>query len=346
MTKSRQVADFGAGGFYAGKNKIINGDFNINQRGFSSTTTSATYGFDRFQMVATDGTVTYSAQTFTAGAAPVAGYEATNFARLVSSGQTANNARALLQQQIENVRNFANQTVTVSFWAKASTGTPSVAVSFVQNFGTSGSTSVVVAAGKTAITTSWARYSFTVAIPSISGKTITSDSSLILRMWISAGSDNDTATTSLGIQSATIDFWGVQVEAGSVATPFTTATGTLAGELAACQRYYWNCTPGTATERIVALGAADTNNVWYGYLPTKVTMRTTPTLSQVSGTNFFRVVGNNGSTQFDSITDISEVSTDAVRIGRTGVSSAMTQGYAYWVRTNNTAATVALSAEL
>jgi len=35
-------------GFTAGKNKIINGDFRINQRGFSSTTTDGVFGFDRW----------------------------------------------------------------------------------------------------------------------------------------------------------------------------------------------------------------------------------------------------------------------------------------------------------
>ena len=31
----------------AGKNKLINGDFRINQRNFTTTTTSGTFGFDR-----------------------------------------------------------------------------------------------------------------------------------------------------------------------------------------------------------------------------------------------------------------------------------------------------------
>jgi hypothetical protein len=228
--------------FYAGKNKIINGDFRFNQRAFTSTTTNATYGFDRFRLTTADGTTTYSAQTFTLGAAPVAGYEATNFARIVSTGQTLTTARSVLSQFIESVKTFAGQTVTISFWAKASTGTPSVAVNAQQYFGSGGSPSanVETPAGKTAITTSWARYQFSVAVPSISGKTIgtNNDDNLNIQFYTSAGSTFNTQSSSLGIQSVTIDFWGVQVEAGSTATPFQTASGSLAGELALCQRYY------------------------------------------------------------------------------------------------------------
>ena len=223
----------------AGKNKIINGDFSVNQRAFTSTTTHSSYGFDRWLLVAADGTSTFSAQTFTAGAAPVAGYESTNFARLVSTGQTLSSARTVLSQRVEDVRTFAGQTVTFSFWAKAASGTPSVAVDAVQVFGSGGSSAVEINGQKTAITDSWARYSLTFSVPSMSGKTIGSGSYSQWRIYTSAGSAYNTVTNSLGIQSTSIDFWGVQVEAGSKATPFQTASGgSIQGELAMCQRYF------------------------------------------------------------------------------------------------------------
>jgi hypothetical protein len=242
----------GSNAFYAGKNKIINGDFYINQRNFTSTTTSGTYGFDRFNYYGVGGTVTYSAQTFTPGTAPVSGYEGANFARVLTSGQSGTGDYAALAQLIENVRNFAGQTATISFWAKAATGTPKISGEIVQSFGAGGSPSAGVNtyAGQVTLSTSWARYSMTVAVPSISGKTIgttANTSALGLNLWVSAGSTLNARTNSLGIQNNTFDFWGVQVEAGSTATDFQTATGSIGGELALCQRYYQVITAGLAT---------------------------------------------------------------------------------------------------
>jgi hypothetical protein len=222
--------------YAAGKNKIINGDFNVNQRSFSTTSTNNAYGFDRWKLSAGTGTFTYSAQTFTAGTAPVTGYEGTNYARLVTSGQTATSGYAGLQQQVESVRTFANQTVTLSFWAKASSGTPKVQPTLEQVFGTSGSAGVQIAGTSVTISTSWARYSATIAVPSISGKTIGASNFLSVQLYTSLGTDYPTYGN-IGVQAATIDFWGVQLEAGSTATAFQTATGTIQGELAACQRY-------------------------------------------------------------------------------------------------------------
>jgi hypothetical protein len=271
--------------YAAGKNKFINGDFFINQRGFTSTTTTGTYGLDRWFLTCADGTVTYSVQAFTPGAAPVAGYEAANFARIVTTGQTATNANGRLRQQIENVRNFAGQTVTVSFWAKAASGTPKVALEFNQNFGTGGSPSSNVThyAGQATIGTTWQRYSVTTTIPSISGKTVgsTANTSVLeFLLYVSAGSDFNARTGSLGIQSNTFDFWGMQVEASPTASEFQTATGTLQGELAACQRYYY-----ASDIAVIFLGDVTNGGTYYytTYLP--VPMRVAPTIvtTAVSG---------------------------------------------------------------
>jgi hypothetical protein len=230
----------------AGGNKIINGDFSINQRNFTSSTASG-YGFDRWVAdISGDGTATFSTQVFATGAAPVAGYEGTNFCRIVTTGQTSAAVNSRLGQRIENVRTFAGQTITVSFWAKAATGTPSIAVELQQNFGTGGSPSATVntliaTPAKLAITTSWARYSYTIAVPSISGKTVgtNNDSHLIVGIYVSAGSNFNARTGTLGIQSNTFDIWGVQAEYGAKMTPFQTASGgSPQAELAMCQRYY------------------------------------------------------------------------------------------------------------
>ena len=223
--------------FGANKNVFLNADFRFNQRGFTSTTSSAAYGFDRWRTTMAGGTITYSAQTFTPGAAPVAGYEGINYARLVTTGQSAASDRAVLNQLVEDVRVLSGQTVTVSFWAQAGSGTPKVNVILNQNFGTAGSSSVnaPVPTAQT-ISTSWARYSFTFANPSVSGKTISAtDSRSNVQIYVSDGGDFGSG---VGAQNNTFNIWGVQMEAGSVATPFQTATGTIQGELAACQRYY------------------------------------------------------------------------------------------------------------
>jgi hypothetical protein len=259
----------------AGKNKIINGNFAINQRAFTSTTTNNTFGFDRFAIAAVDGTTTYSAQTFTAGAAPVSGYEATNYARLVTTGQTLTSAQSTLFQKIEDVRTFAGQPVTVSFWAQAGSGTPKIAVALNQNFGSGGSAGVTNPLGSVTISTSWARYSLTITVPSIAGKTIGTGSFVNNAFYVSAGSDLATAASSIGIQTNTFNIWGVQAEYGSYATPFQTATGTLQGELAACQRYYWRSTISTAGSHGIGATQSATSAIVGINLP--VTMRVVPT---------------------------------------------------------------------
>ena len=254
----------------AGKNKIINGNFGIWQRGTSFTSiANLSYTADRFYEAHDGtGTVNVTRQAFTPGTAPVAGYEGSYFYRqaVTSSGTTTFFQTA---QKIEDVTTFAGQTVKVSFWAKADSARTGL-VYGDQLFGTGGSSQVQLDVNYFSMTTSWQRFSFTYSIPSIAGKTIGTGSSLAF-YFRNGGT----------VSGATIDLWGIQVEAGSTATPFQTATGTIQGELAACQRYYY---AGTAN---IWSGNTTSGSVYYVSATYPVTMRgavtVTPTGSSAYG---------------------------------------------------------------
>ena len=271
-----------ANAFVAGKNKIINGDFGVWQRGTSISYTgsgSTTFTADRCSVyVNGNGTFTFSRQTFTPGTAPVSGYEGQYFYRSTVNTLGTSTAIYYLQNKIENVQTFAGQTATVSFWAK-SDAARSINVAVTQVFGTGGSSSVEVATS-VSVTTSWARYSYTLNVASISGKTIGDGSYLQIRI--------DGVPTA----SQTLDIWGLQMEAGSIATPFQTATGTIQGELAACQRYFQTNNNG-------GLWRASSTTTLYGSPQLPVQMRTTPSAT-TTGAMTFIVWGVNTYTQSSS----------------------------------------------
>lgn len=339
------TASGGSNQFYAGKNKIINGDFYVNQRNFTSTTTYGAYGFDRWWIDASAGT-TYSAQTFTPGTAPVSGYEGKNFARLVTASQSGGGDYAAIDQRIEEVRNFAGQTVTVSLWAKASTGTPKIGVAIDQHFGSGGSANVTTSGGTATISSSWARYSFTFAVPSVSGKTIGTGSYINLYLMTSVGTTvSGSGYPAVGLQNVTIDFWGVQMEAGSSATDFQTATGTIQGELAACQRYYFRATSaqGGVYSQFTSFAPAYSSTNVSMPVPVPVTMRANPTSVDYStvtlsdGTNFVTA----SSVGIDSH---SSATVPKVSAGATGL-TATTRSYSLWAN-NSSTAYLGISAEL
>jgi hypothetical protein len=271
------------GNFAAGKNKIINGDFSIWQRGTSFTVNG--YGPDRF-IVEINGTGTFTAtrESFTPGTAPVSGYESPYYLKWICNTlgtSTVGNIR----QRIEDVRTFAGQTVTLSFWAKADS-TRNLEAFYGQEFGSGGSALVESSVGTFNLTTSWTRYSVTFTLPSISGKTIGSNNYLMIR-------------TKLNSMAAgyTVETWGWQIEAGSVATPFTTATGTIQGELAACQRYYWRSTAPQIASRMPA-GSGITTSTTNAFITIicPVQMRTAPTSIDVANLVVYEGTGDLGVT--------------------------------------------------
>jgi hypothetical protein len=195
----------------------------------------------------------------------VAGYEGQFFLRFAYT-LAAGNGGQFITQKIENVQTLAGQTATISFWAKAGSAISMDNAVIRQNFGSGGSTTVQTTVGAASLTTSWQRFSFTVSIPSISGKTIGTNSFLELRLFMPA-------------TSSTTDIWGVQVEAGSTATPFQTATGTIQGELAACQRYYYRNTTTEADAQFATGIATSTSQVDF-MVAFPVSMRVKPSTAE------------------------------------------------------------------
>jgi hypothetical protein len=318
--------------YAAGKNKIINGAFNVWQRGTSISLTNNTYayGADRFiaYLSFSAGTSSFSQQTFTPGTAPVAGYESQYFGR-ITCGSTSTYLE--LNQRIEDVRVFAGQTVTFSFWAKSSAAIV-ITPLFNQQFGSGGSATVSTSASNITLTSSWVRYTSTIALPSISGKTIGTNSYLNASMTYVSGTLN----------SATIDTWGWQVEASSTASDFQTATGTIQGELAACRRYYIRFGSGSDyTPYGTGWNSSTSAGQCVVMLP--VSMRVEPTSVEYStlGSN----VPGVSSVAITTVTLSTESGQDSVTL-TTAASATFTTGFFVLANRASSSAYLALNAEL
>lgn len=225
------------------ENRIINGAFDFWQRGTSSTS-SGYVAADRWANNVSGGTSTQSRQAFTVGDT-LGSNNPTYFLRQATSGQTLAAQYASIIQNIENVRSYAGQTITILGWARRSSGTGNMVIEGAQSFGTGGSpSSGVVAISPTTVTLtgSFAPFAAVLTVPSITGKTLGTNGNdfFALNFWTSAGSDYNARTNSLGLQTIGVDLWGIHIKVGTHTTAATDLykQPELGPELARCQRYY------------------------------------------------------------------------------------------------------------
>lgn len=227
------------------RNQIINGDFRIWQRG--TVQTASGYGSDdRWNNQHLGSTKTASRQTFTVGQSDVPGnpvfFSRTVVTSVAGAGNFVNKV-----QPIEGVETLSAGKATVTFYAKAD-ASKNIAIELTQNFGTGGSPSTnITGLGSRlcACTTSWQKFTFTVDIPSISGKTLgsTGNDFVGIVFWFDAGSSYNSRTANLGQQSGTFDIAHVSFVEGDATQetdPFSPRHVTE--ELALCQRYYQSFT--------------------------------------------------------------------------------------------------------
>jgi hypothetical protein len=263
------------------RNALMNGNFDVWQRG-TSFTASATYTADRFQQSynGTGSTRTITRETFPPGQTDVPNNPKYFFRHAQTVAGTGATYNTICMQHIEGVQTFAGQVITLSLWARASVGTPFINPALRQSFGVSGSTSVdsgVLFAP--VLGTTWKYYTWQFVVPNIIGKTIGANDFLGLYIYTNVNT------------IITIDLAQIQLEQGTVATPFEVRP--FATELALCQRYYHR-TCNTGAVPIICPLTIISSTIAEGVYKLPVTMRIVPALA-TSGTATldWHVVNNN-----------------------------------------------------
>jgi hypothetical protein len=264
-----------------GKNAVINGGFDIWQRGTSGTITGGNIyaSADRWisRTANAGGSLTVSQQSpgstlpqfqYCARVQRVAGNTDTGTFHIINTFETK-----------ESVR-FAGQTVTLSFWARAGANYSSSGLSMSPQVysGTGTDQPWYSFTGANAVTTptitltsSWQKFTASGSVPSNS-----------TQLYVAfVYGPTGTAGTNDYFEVA-----GVQLEQGSVATAFSRAGGTLQGELAACQRYYQKINQSGNQNNILQGWANGTTicDAYWRLMP----MRVAPTSLDVSGYGIYR----------------------------------------------------------
>ena len=278
------------------RNLVTNGAMRISQR----TTTSTSDGYqtcDRWRGQFGEGAMTQSQQSLSSGAPYNEGFR--YFMRLQNTtATTANNSYRSYQQRIEGQdvatcgwdHTSSSSYITLSFWVRSSVGQEYEA--FVR---TADGTERVYSFPFTLAADTWTKitetvpgnssnqidndngHGFSIVIVAYYGTDFTSASNAD-RTWRNRSSSGDylpdmTSTWS-STTNATFDLTGVQLETGSVATPFEYRS--YGDELLRCQRYYAKVGGSRVT------GGGGSSTVVTLTVSTPVEMRTTPDVEDVT----------------------------------------------------------------
>jgi hypothetical protein len=256
-----------------GRNAVINGAFDIWQRGtsFAHTNTNI-YGADRWGMFRSG----FATGLSTSRQSPGSTLPQFQWAMRVQrdSGNTSTAALSMTNNfETRESLPFAGQRITLSFYARAGANFSS-ASNFLTGYVISGTGTdqnmwngftgyAEAAAQSVTLTTSWQRFTITGTVAS----TATQLGVYFTYVPVGTAGANDW-----------FEITGVELEQGSVATPFTRAGGTLQGELAACQRYYYRMGGNPNGFEQFGIGfTSAVNTLSRFYVKHPVTMRTNPT---------------------------------------------------------------------
>ena len=365
MPRSRELAElatsYDSGGSLGFRNRIINGDCRIDQRNNGASVTAsanATYFLDRWRNIQNVNSK-FSVQQNAGSVTPPVGF--TNYLGTTSLSAYSLAAGELVGfgQIIEGL-NVADlgwgtasaQTVTLSFRVYSSlTGTFAGSIqNGSQNRSYPFTFSIPSANTWTTIT---------VNIPGDTTGTWLTNNGLGLMLWFSLGSGANWQAAAgswgagekygvsgqvsvVGTNGATFYITGVQLEAGSVATPFERRD--YGRELMMCQRYYYRQTPtGTA---YYGVGFNDSTTVASLFINFPVSLRAAPSSVEQSGTaSHYRVQYTGNVTNCSAVPQLNFADVWGAMVLFT-VASGLTAGQASIGRSNSTSGYLGFSAEL
>lgn len=337
------------------RNRIINGDMRINQR--ATSVTASGYTVDRFAYfgtVASKATVAQDTSVY-----PV-GFNA-SLKVLSSSAYTVGSTEEFeIYQSIEgfNVADLgwgtANaKTVTLSFQVYSSlTGTFGGAL---QNSAANRSYpfTYTISSANT-----WTTVSVTIAGDTSGTWLTTTGAGIIVYFGLGVGSTKSGtagawagayytsatgAVSVVGTNAATWYLTGVQLEVGTVATPFERRQ--YGQELALCQRYYYrNTAPSTGT-LLTTSGICQSTTSAIGMTQFPVTMRAAPTALEQSGTAAHYQVFTSSNVAANAVPTFLAANVWYATTTLTAASG-MGANLPCWITAANTAAYLGWSAEL
>ena len=349
-------------------NLIDNGAMQIAQRGagpvtFVDNVVEGIVTVDRFEQRAQGGWGSVAACSVEQSTDSPDGFGNSYHLNVTSAGTPTTNMVHYVRHFVEayNVVNSgwdytdSNSELTFSFYVKAD----HIATYCVNFSAPDTSSNSFVKEYTIAATNTWQRVSF--QIPGNSGLTINNDngSGLQIRWMLGVGPSYATGTDGVWnigtnppitsnqdnfFDTVGKDLWitGVQLEVGSVATPFEHRS--YGDELARCQRYYWNVFFGDdETNNAIAQGSNYNGNSGFFNLYPPVAMRVPPTM-EVSNVSNYYIAYEGGAG-----TGVATLSLDSTTTGNVIEFSAIiggTTGRATILRRNNADAILRLSAEL
>jgi hypothetical protein len=340
------------------RNRIINGDMRIDQRNAGASVSFAAntsgYTLDRWNIDnSTDGSLTVQQSTV----AP-AGFPNSILVTVTSADSSlASGQRSRVFQRIEgfNFADFAWGTAnasaaTISFWVRSSlTGTfggalrnassnRSYAFTYAISAANTWEYKTVNISGDT--TGTWATGN-TSGVEVGFGFGASSDLSGTAGTWTATANVSATGATSVvGTNGATFYITGVQLEAGSVATPFERRD--YGRELMMCQRYYIRFGAGLSSGSI-GQGLAGNVDRFQVLVPLPVEMRATPS---VSGSNL-QATDHQNNFAVTAVNVMSNQTNRLVGLVEASTSGSMVQFRPYQLRcAQNTAGFLDYSAEL